>query len=313
MLQRWEREQNLDPLDYCCGAVESVNQMFDTSLPFELLLTELDKRIQSPRDIYEKAGLPVIRGQIQQLVCRFFDSIRSYDAILYEAFSREVLNPGDIVVTFNYDLALDRELQRSGKWSAKDGYGFALNLSAQHCSPCKLYKLHGSTNWIAQILSGLRPGGFSMGTLGTPFLGHRPVIPTSDLEFLGAAVVDPQFQGTGGYQPGLIMPAAEKKFYFETSVGREWKPFWDSLWEQAGEGIASAEAVYIIGYSLPEYDHRARQLLLGAARRTCDFSISCRCDSGRIMSVFQEAGFTRAHLDGDGSFEHWLQAQRIHT
>jgi len=302
-LQQWERGQTFDQFDYCYGAVDSMNEEFDTSLPFELLLTELDKRIQSPRNLTEKACLPLRRGQIRLLVCRFFDFLRSHDAMLYEFFAREVLTPDDTVITFNYDLSLDRELQKSGKWSALDGYGFSLDRSLQKRSACKLLKLHGSTNWIAQIFDGLARG-FAMGPPNES-LGCRPVIPTPDLEYLGANFVDQQFRGTGGYQPSLIMPAAEKKFYFETSFGREWEEFWDSLWALAKKSVAASDNVHIVGYSLPDYDQRAGQLLR-TADPSCDLSIYCRSDSQRIVNVFQQEGFTKAHFEGDGSFEHWL-------
>lgn len=305
-LQQWERGQTFDPLDYCYGAVNSMNEVLDPSLPFELALTELDKRIQSPRDITEKARLPVLRGQIQQLVCRFFDSIRPHDATLYEFFAREVLTPDDTVITFNYDLSLDRELQKSGKWSALDGYGFSLDRSLQKRSACKLLKLHGSTNWIAQIFDGLA-WGFAMGPPNES-LGCRPVIPTPDLEYLGANFVDTQFRGSGGFLPSLIMPAAEKKFYMQTSFNpREWEGFWDSLWSQAEEGVAVADEVHIIGYSLPDYDERAGKLLRGVRQGT-EISICCRSDTERLVETFQEAGFANTHSGDDGSFEGWLNA-----
>jgi hypothetical protein len=306
-LQQWEREQAFAPLDYCCGAVNSVNEAFDISLPFELMLTDLDKRIQSPRNLFEKACFPVLRGQIQQLVCRFFDSIRSDYAKLYRTFAREVLAPGDAVITFNYDLSLDREMQDCGMWTALDGYGFPLERSTRQHSSCKLLKLHGSTNWIGQIFDGLAPGGFSVGSFNTPSVGLRPAIPTTDLNYLGANLVDPEFRGTGGFVPSLIMPAAEKKFYTETSINpREWEDFWNSLWSQAEDSIAGSDEVHIIGYSLPEYDRRANDLLL-KTRRLGVLSICCRSDTARLVERFQKFGFQNARQGGDGSFESWLE------
>jgi hypothetical protein len=70
------------------------------------------------------------------------------------------------------------------------------------------------------------------------------------------------------------MPTANKKFFNETSLGREWEDFWDSLWLQAGESLNSSTEVYLVGYSVPEYDSRARDLLAkrisgNAAVRVC--------------------------------------------
>jgi len=218
-----------------------------------------------------------------------------------------VLAPEDVVITFNYDVSLDRELHRSRKWSPLDGYGFALASSPQHRSSCKLLKLHGSTNWIAQIFGGLRGSGAI--SLDEPSLGRRPVIPTAELDFLGAGIVDPQFVMGTGFVPSLIMPAADKKFYMDTSFGREWEDFWDLLWFQAQKSIAASDEVHVVGYSLPEYDLRARKLLLETARQDCTFSICCRADSSRLVGIFQQFGFRNTHSRGEGSFEGWLHMQ----
>jgi len=308
-LQTWA-SQSISAADYCYGAVESVNDQFDVSLPFEQLLTELDKRIESPRDVYDKAALPVVRGQIQQLVCRYFDSIRSRRADLYEIFASKILRPGDTVLTFNYDVSLDRELQRSGKWNVIDGYGFALDNSTARRTSCLLLKLHGSANWIAQLFAGLS-GTFAI-DLNQPSLGYRPVIPTPELEFLETDARDPKFVMGAGYLPSLIMPAAKKKFYMETSLNaREWEDFWDLLWTQATESVMSADELHIIGYSLPDYDDRARDLVLKAARRESKICISCRSDSERLIRLFRDAGFSNVHSLSDGSFESWLEFQRV--
>ena len=232
-------------------------------------LLSLIKRIESPRDIYDKGALPIIRGQIQLLICRYFDSIRSNPADLYNIFAQRIVTSNDTIVTFNYDVSLDREIQRSGKWSALDGYGFALDGASTIRSRCALLKLHGSTNWIAQLFGGLHGTAFAV-DLGQPALGYRPVIPTPELEFLNSGCTDPKFVMGTGYVPTLIMPAARKKFYTDTSFNpREWEDFWDFLWLQAKASIANSDELHVIGYSLPDYDDRARELLLTVAHREC--------------------------------------------
>lgn len=53
-----------------------------------------------------------------------------------DVFAREILVPDDLVITLNYDVSLDRELQRSGNWTALDGYGFSLDGSDEIRSHC---------------------------------------------------------------------------------------------------------------------------------------------------------------------------------
>ena len=60
----------------------------------------------------------------------------------------------DVVVTFNYDDSLERELRRRGLWDVSQGYGFPLGKSGQP-SPVLVLKLHGSINWLALIFGGV--------------------------------------------------------------------------------------------------------------------------------------------------------------
>jgi hypothetical protein len=142
-------------------------------------------------------------------------------------------------------------------------------------------------------------------------MGYRPIIPTPELEFLQTDVRDPKFVMGTGYVSSLIMPAARKKFYMETSFNpREWEPFWDFLWSEAKESVTRSDELHIIGYSLPDYDDRARDLLLRAARNECKIFVACRSDSERLVRVFKELGFPSVHSVSDGSFETWLEFQQ---
>ncbi len=72
----------------------------------------------------EKPG-PILAG-LREALCCFFDSIRPNGASLYQKLARDVVEDGDVVISFNYDVSLDRELRQAGKWEISDGYGFNL-------------------------------------------------------------------------------------------------------------------------------------------------------------------------------------------
>src|SRR5882724_3869328 len=68
----------------------------------------------------------------------------------------EKLNPGDVVITFNYDATLERVVLEQRKWSPGDGYGFELVFQksrhdqtrvAFEKSPILILHLHGATGW----------------------------------------------------------------------------------------------------------------------------------------------------------------------
>lgn len=71
----------------------------------------------------------------------------------------KLLEPNDVVVTFNWDTLMDRALASAGDWSVDNGYGFwprsvyrndwvAPTARAGEKDSVKLLKLHGSSNWI---------------------------------------------------------------------------------------------------------------------------------------------------------------------
>ncbi len=167
-------------------------------------------------------------SRIQTMIPLYFNSIRSGPAEVYQAFARDVLAPADAVITFNYDLAIDREMKRAGKWSIGNGYGFEIDTAAFGRSPCALLKLHGSTNWHGEHFQGMR--GFFQVNPSNLSLGQRPIMDPSEFDFLGyRGGNDPECHGGRTRSESLIMPAANKRFFTETSMGREWETFWDSL------------------------------------------------------------------------------------
>jgi len=70
----------------------------------------------------------------------------------------QTLEPGDSIITFNWDTLMDRALQHVSTWETDSGYGFSPHLIYREgwqlpspqtslTSP-NLWKLHGSSNWL---------------------------------------------------------------------------------------------------------------------------------------------------------------------
>jgi hypothetical protein len=230
-------------------------------------------------------------------------------APLYAEFVDRIVCAGDVVITFNYDDALDRELKRSGKWDAfSQGYGFPLG-NGERRSDVLLLKLHGSMNWVWNPFGGASAGTFFAGTW--PSLGVFPVMLPRDLTFLGYD--DPS--GPGIYQSGgalhsMILPGRSKQFYVETSFGIEQAEFWERLWSQAEESLRGCSKVVLCGYSMPAADQRARELLFEVPRKDVSIEVVSGRDSGRIASDFEIAEFSNVMTFGRGHFEDWLDSNR---
>jgi hypothetical protein len=97
------------------------------------------------------ADLPELRTCIQTYL---------YLTLIKPEVNTEALDPiirhisqTDKVITFNYDLIVERALYERGIWQPKDGYGITFKelpkIASAHNSRSRvcIYKLHGSLNW----------------------------------------------------------------------------------------------------------------------------------------------------------------------
>ena len=192
------------------GAVENVEELLTA---IQKLIEEYEQGTREQRE--KRAVVANQYGVFKNAVRAWFSEIQNGVALkssTYRDFARNLVVPGDCIITFNYDVSLDRELKRAGKFEMGDGYGFLMeNLPRE--SATKVLKLHGSTSWLA-LLFGETRSGFSIGYPGNT-LGSRPVIAKNELSFLGyAEAVDPMFANGGPALPVMIFPARFEKLLF---------------------------------------------------------------------------------------------------
>jgi hypothetical protein len=211
-------------------------------------------------------------------------------AIAYEQFAQRIVQPGDSIITFNYDVSLDAKLRKAGKWEIGDGYGFDVE-GLPNTSQVKLLKVHGSINWLALVLGRDRPA-FTNDTLTT--LGYE-------------GLIDPLFPrgGAAAILP-LILPLNRKKFYFDTNLGRSWEPFWNRLWRAARASVQRSKRIVICGYGMYPIDKRGSNLLL---KNKCIAEIEvCSCDrTDEIVSLLRSCGRS-AKAATETRFEDWVNA-----
>jgi len=221
----------------------------------------------------------------------------------YADFAEDIVQPGDCVLTFNYDVSLDRRLKEAGKWHVGDGYGFTVEGLAAN-SPTRLLKLHGSTNWLA-LMDGLPRRGAAQ--VLSVFASPRPAIGTRELDFLGyAGHRDPIFPDQCAALPAMII-GRNKRFAFDTSFGPEWEEFWRGLWEQAKIALARAERIVICGYSVPQVDEAAWNLLLNVPQKNAVIEIlSGARRTDEIVGEYTRRGFTNVRVAGQLHFENWV-------
>ncbi len=246
-------------------------------------------------------------GVLSDALSTWFREIRKNPAPTYATFVDKLIQTGDTIITFNYDDSLERELIRAGKWDISYAYGFRLG-SVEHPSDVLVLKLHGSVNWVASFLNGAT-GGATLITSDPATLGHQPVIRPDDLAHLRYSNFSGRVWKSGGAPPCLILPASQKKFFWDTSSGLQFTEFWTHIWSQAAKALERSDRIVICGYSMQEVDEDACTLLLQKPKKEAAVEIVSGSHSQRIAGTFGSSGFENVKIfeDGRGRFEDWVK------
>ena len=148
------------------SSAENLIEIFGKNPNIEDLVSAIEERLDKLEnaETYDERMIRIILRDslthISQMLREWFYILHDRPANLYAQLAGHVINPGDTVITFNYDDSLDRELKRAGKWDLSHGYGFPLgNNNTQ--SEVLLLKLHGSVNWLLSLFGGNYIGFFS--------------------------------------------------------------------------------------------------------------------------------------------------------
>jgi|GEM_PF-3851715 len=152
-----------------------------------------------------------------------------------------------VVITFNYDLILEKFLKEDG-WNPITGYNmeFYMPFSTQQYPPGgkfqspAILKLHGSLNW------GIEPEDFENLHNAKIYLSSETFQEASfRTKFIG------YFYEHVNYYPFLLPPVIGKT-YLHPSIRKNW--------DVARAALHNASEIFIIGFSLPESDVIAEYL-----------------------------------------------------
>jgi hypothetical protein len=225
------------------------------------------------------------------------------------------LEPGDVIITFNYDAALERILLRNGKWSPKDGYGFELVLGESRYtdkqaqfdrSRIVILHLHGATGWYRRptFAPGYMPTG--SGAVPVEIFGAAPLETNVSL--------DPQFLlGLGIHNvdaclPDLFPVSDERQVVLHPSFLKDYAAdgtggqAFPDLWRKAAQALRHAERTYLVGYSLPKADVAALTLFLtNCSRGSVRVINPNRGAKMRLGSLLQSGD----RFEGAITFEEW--------
>lgn len=232
-----------------------------------------------------------------------------------------LLDPGDTVITFNYDSTIERVLLDLGKWTLSDGYGTQLVFQqndydttpvAFPSSQVKVLHLHGAVGWYTKPVFSQ---GFDLSVEGG---GSIPLSALSAAPLETEIALDPLLlQGLGIHHVDASLPRrppSEYQVMLHPSFLKEYggedrrNRIFNRLWRMALDALRSADEVTIIGYSLPPADSAAWTLLhTGCERgRTVVVNPSKAVLVNRYGSLLRLPGFMQA-LD----FGAWLDSKDL--
>jgi hypothetical protein len=191
-------------------------------------------------------------------------SWRTLDKFLMEQFRAPTRHT---FVSFNYDLLLDRAIQKSASdWTFQAGYGFNIQCSydgtgAKELVPSaapsrvRILKPHGSLNWLVSEKMPVEHGAG-----GTKFKNGRVtafVAPSGEVSYFGSTDTF-HYLGEDAVELYIVPPNSAAKsqapaFIQETRRLEE-------------EAIREAEEAYVLGWSLPNTDQDQELLIRCSVR-----------------------------------------------
>jgi len=200
---------------------------------------------------------------LEMVLSEIIRSIDGNSAPTHYAFVKNMLQPGDNIITFNYDIIIDRSIEdiskKEGshiKWHPSSGYGLSFSgyinkltqeffngiptknynkvCPLEHAiSDVIIYKLHGSLGWIVG----------EDGALALYLTSRDNKVQLAQKGHLAGSF--------------FIMPPLQNKQF------PEWM---EKLWVDAEDRLTRADQVFCIGYSFPQTDSKAVNMFKRACK-----------------------------------------------
>ncbi len=193
----------------------------------------------------------LIRDELLKYIHRSLSLICYYCfSIYHKILASYIVNYGGDVISFNWDTLLDEEMQYTGKWKYKDGYGVKFkdityksgkkqDTILQNKSDNIIFKPHGSINWYKK-------------TNGEKdlylFIPVKRKVRGSTVVILGASEYD---KDRNQYFTSAIIPPGIKR-----------KAFPD-IWAQIREALERADEIIAIGFSFNDNDRNVKKEFKG--------------------------------------------------
>lgn len=215
-----------------------------------LNLLEMAKRFNTEEfiqsELWSKGKLQYVETTTLQAVTDYIWSLMGDKEKQYPVrdFVRQNLRPGDTIITFNWDLTIERALE---EYPRDPGflYGYSNDRVENQFS---LLKPHGSIDWFQRKALRKLESEAEVGNLDSE-LCYYPKFDRADNSDLARIL------------PVIVPPVASKEFKFE---------YLKRTWRFVFRAVSDAIELHIIGYSLPREDQFARLVFRRAIRNNIE-------------------------------------------
>jgi NAD-dependent SIR2 family protein deacetylase len=192
---------------------------------------------------------------------------------LYNKFVQN-LSTDDIIITFNYDLLIEKTLQNLKLPQAYLG----LNKAEQDAGSLALFKLHGSINWS--------------------FCSRCKQISINTLNKMGLS--EEACSGSCQSKPLILTPTLYKSYSIQE---------FRILWKKAFKALLTTKRIYFIGYSIPRADSLVYQFLDLAYDNNL-LNPEVLLINGQTSNYSRHLSIYPSLINTNLTFEEWIMAQQ---
>jgi hypothetical protein len=188
----------------------------------------------------------------------------------------EFMEEEDAILTFNYDLALERALWKLGRWTPNEGYIGVSDFEVPedkgklNQSSVRLLKLHGSLNWLPPkilppkenlrlTLDNLECWDFFFENM-EEMLKRKPKSPSG-------ATTKKLSKGYAGAitHPYWFLPSYVKPFDSKREL--------HDIWKEGSKIFKGTTHLIVIGYSFPKEDWHTKSLFESSLSKKCEITV----------------------------------------
>jgi hypothetical protein len=200
-------------------------------------------------------------AELVRIIARFLAEASAGDAVaaetheVYVRFAHHVVENESVVITFNYDLLLEKLLTATGRWNMNHGYGIYIPsahdalVSVQNYlidrhlhqpsdlvrGAATVLKLHGSINWGMPTISADKSETFYL-------------MQTEDFRLLEDFRIRAEHEPlTTYFDPVIVPPVLDKTTWLQNLCFRY-------IWNMALESLKEARELTFVGYSMAVTD-----------------------------------------------------------